>query len=68
MDMVYTWAADTALLMDEKQYEAYYRQIPKWRQEKADRIRMREDRALCRCLGIVSESTSGKRAFRKNGL
>ena len=45
MDMVYTWAADTALLMDEKQYEAYYRQIPKWRQEKADRIRMKEDRA-----------------------
>lgn len=44
--MVYTWAADAATLMDEKQYESYYRRIPAWRQEKADRIRQTADRAL----------------------
>lgn len=63
MDMVYTWAADTALLMDEKQYEAYYRQIPKWRQEKADRIRIKEDRALS-----VGVWALYQKALRESGL
>lgn len=44
--MIYTWAADVAPLLDPIIYEAYYREVPQWRQEKADRIRFSEDRAL----------------------
>ena len=61
--MVYTWAADTASLMDEKQYEVYYRQIPKWRQDKADRIRMKEDRELS-----VGAWALYQKALRGSGL
>ena len=43
--MIYTWAADVAPLLDPIIYEAYYREVPQWRQEKADRIRVSEDRA-----------------------
>jgi len=30
--MIYTWAADVAPLLDPIIYEAYYREVPQWRQ------------------------------------
>ena len=44
--MIYTWAADTAPLLDENRYRAYFEQAPSWRQEKAKKMRFPEDRAL----------------------
>ena len=44
--MVKTWIADVEPLLTETIYSYYYRKIPKFRQEKADRIRMAQDRAL----------------------
>ena len=53
--MIYTWAADVAPLLDPIIYEAYYREVPQWRQEKADRIRFSEDRALS--IGAIYSGT-----------
>lgn len=44
--MVKTWIADVEPLLIESIYASYYKKVPKFRQEKADRIRMPEDRAL----------------------
>lgn len=44
--MIRTWAADVTSLYDEEIYLKYYREVPPYRREKADKIRYQEDRAL----------------------
>lgn len=44
--MVRTWIGDVTSLLDEERYQEYYRTVPTFRQEKADRIRFAEDKAL----------------------
>lgn len=44
--MIVTWLADVSALCEEAVYRQYYEQIPKWRKEKADRLKMKEDKAL----------------------
>lgn len=44
--MIRTWVADVTPLYREDIYAKFYRAVPLHRQEKADRIRRREDRAL----------------------
>lgn len=61
--MVYTWAADTRPLLEEEIYTEYFHQAPKWRQEKAQKIRFREDQALSIGAWILYE-----RALREGGF
>ena len=61
--MIYTWAADVAPLLDPIIYEAYYCEVPQWRQEKADRIRFPEDRALS-----IGAYVLYQKALRESGL
>ena len=37
--MVNVWAADITPLLIEEIYRAYYNRVPKWRKEKADKLR-----------------------------
>ncbi len=43
--MVNVWAADITPLLIEEIYRAYYNRVPKWRKEKADKLRNVADRA-----------------------
>ena len=45
MEKVKTFLADISGLLDEKNYQKIYEKVPVFRQEKADRLRHREDRA-----------------------
>lgn len=44
--MIRTWMADVTSLLEEKQYCKYYDHVPKFRQEKAEKLRFANDRAL----------------------
>lgn len=44
--MIHTWLADVSDLHEETTYRKYYEQVPAFRQEKADRLRHQEDKAL----------------------
>ncbi len=44
--LIQTWIADVTVLLDQDVYQKYYELVPEWRQEKADRIRFEEDKAL----------------------
>lgn len=44
--MIQTWIADAASLLNKEIYQKHYDLVPKWRQEKADKIRFKEDKAL----------------------
>lgn len=61
--MIYTWVADVSSLTDKDQYEQYYHQVPEWRQEKADRIRLDEDKALSIGAWVLYQ-----KALRESGL
>ena len=43
--MIRTWIADITPLYDEAHYRRYYRQLPDFRKEKADRMRFQEGKA-----------------------
>ena len=43
--MVRVWMADITPLLIEETYRAYYRELPEWRKEKADRHHHLIDRA-----------------------
>ena len=45
MEKVKTFLADISGLLDEKNYRKIYKKVPAFRQEKADRLRHREDQA-----------------------
>lgn len=61
--MVYVWAADAAVLMEPLKYASCYYEVPLWRQEKADRIRMPEDRVLSIAAWVLYQ-----RALKESGL
>lgn len=61
--MIYTWVADVSPLADKDRYERYYHQVPGWRKEKADRIRMAEDKALSIAAWVLYQ-----KALRESGL
>lgn len=44
--MIQTWIADVTSLLNQDVYQEYYEKVPVWRQEKADKIRFKEDKAL----------------------
>lgn len=44
--MIQTWIADVKPLMERDVYHCCYRQVPVWRQEKAERLRYQKDKAL----------------------
>ena len=44
-NMVRVYIAKITPLLIEENYRAYYRKIPAWRQEKADKLRFKEDKA-----------------------
>ncbi len=44
--MIQTWTADVSALLKEDIYKKYYEQVPKSRKEKADCLKMQEDKAL----------------------
>lgn len=44
--MIRTWIADVSPLLQQEVYEHYYKEVPRFRQEKADRIRFPKDKAL----------------------
>lgn len=66
--MVYTWAADTRPLMEEETYRKYFEQAPKWRQEKAERIRFWEDRALSIGAWILYEKARKEAGFSERNV
>ena len=43
--MVRAWLADITPLLIEETYQKYYKRLPGWRREKADRMRMKNGRA-----------------------
>lgn len=43
--MIVTWLADVSALQEESTYRRYYEQVPTFRKEKADKLRMQEDKA-----------------------
>ena len=43
--MIVTWLADVTALQEESIYIKYYEQVPAFRKEKADKLRMQEDKA-----------------------
>ncbi len=43
--MIRTWAADIRPLLDETCYRTYYERVPKFRQEKADALKLAQGRA-----------------------
>ena len=43
--MVKVWLADITPLLEESVYQQYYRKLPAWRREKADKYRFARDRA-----------------------
>lgn len=45
MEKVKTFLADISDLLDEKNYQKIYEKVPVFRQEKADRLKHREDQA-----------------------
>lgn len=61
--MIHVWAADAAVLMEPSKYEAYYHHVPRWRQEKADRICVFEDRVLS-----IAAWALYQRALMESGL
>ena len=44
--MIQTWIADVTSLLNKEVYQKHYVTVPEWRQQKADRIRFEEDKAL----------------------
>ena len=44
--MIQTWIADVTSLLNREVYQKHYESVPEWRQEKADKIRFEEDKAL----------------------
>lgn len=44
--MIRTWIADIRPLFEEYKYESYYKRLPPFRKEKADRLRFQRDKAL----------------------
>ena len=44
--MIQTWIADVTSLLNTEVYQKHYDSVPLWRQEKADKIRFDEDKAL----------------------
>lgn len=44
--MIVTWMADVSALEEESVYQKYYAQVPDFRKEKADHLKMQEDKAL----------------------
>ena len=44
--MIRTWITDVSVLYKDDLYEQYYRTVPEFRQRKADRIKVKEDKAL----------------------
>lgn len=44
--MIVTWLADVSALHEESTYQMYYEQVPDFRREKADQLKMQEDKAL----------------------
>lgn len=44
--MIRTWIADVRPLYEEEKYRSYYKALPDFRKEKADRIRFQADKAL----------------------
>lgn len=44
--MIHVWTADVTALLDSETYKKYVSQLPKWRQEKAERLRFDTDKAL----------------------
>ena len=45
MEKVKTFLADISDLLNEKNYQKIYEKVPAFRQEKADRLKHREDQA-----------------------
>ena len=44
--MIVTWLADVSALHEESKYRSYYEKLPAFRKEKADRLKLQEDKAL----------------------
>lgn len=44
--MIQTWIADVTSLLNTEIYQKHHSEVPLWRQEKADKIRFMEDKAL----------------------
>ena len=44
--IIRTWLADVSALQEGNRYQEYYQNVPDFRKEKADRLRMQSDKAL----------------------
>ena len=44
--MIQTWIADVTELLNEEKYQFYYKKLPDFRKEKADKLHFQEDKAL----------------------
>ena len=58
MEKVKTFLADISDLLNEKNYQKIYKKVPAFRQEKADRLKHREDQA--QSVGRSEERRVGK--------
>ena len=58
--MIYTWIADVTPLMQNAVYERYFKALPTWRQEKANRLKNTIDKALSVGAWILYEQANTK--------
>jgi len=66
--MIVTWLADVSVLQEESAYKKYYEQVPDFRREKADRLKMQEDKALSVGVWILYEKIKKEYCLHGNEI
>ena len=64
--MIVTWLADVSALHEEAIYQRYYEQLPAFRKEKADRLKMQEDKALSAGAWVLLEEMKKEYSLHDN--
>ena len=64
--MIVTWLADVSALHEESIYKMYYEQMPDFRKEKADKLKLQEDKALSAGAWILYETMKKEYSLQSN--
>ena len=66
--MIVTWLADVSALHEESKYRSYYEKLPAFRKEKADRLKLQEDKALSVGSWILYETMKKEYSLQGNEI
>ena len=67
-EMIVTWLADVSALHEESKYRSCYEQVPDFRKEKADRLKLQEDKALSVGAWILYEMMKKEYSLQGNEM